>query len=243
MNRALVLIGSTLLLTGAAPAVKAVEVERNSATLQFTYAWPASAAAIPPLDRRFRAEMDKAWRSARATVREEQKLTREQKRPFNPQFFSNVWTSAGESKRLLSLEGMLGEFTGGAHPNSGNFALLWDRALAREIKLDTLFTRPGAFAAVTRAAYCKGLDAERLKKREGEKLDGMFSECPKYAELAIAPVDGDKDGRFDRLNFVASPYVAGPYVEGEYEIALPVTAALIAALKPQYRASFEAQRQ
>ena len=43
--------------------------------------------------------------------------------------------------------------------------------------------------------------------------------------------------------FVASPYVAGPYVEGEYEVELPVTARLIEALRPEYRESFEAQRQ
>ena len=41
---------------------------------------------------------------------------------------------------------------------------------------------------------------------------------------------------------VADPYVAGSYAEGRYEIRLPVTAAFVAALKPEYRASFEAQR-
>ena len=119
--------------------------------------------------------------------------------------------------------------------------MLWDRALGREAKLDSLFTRPGGLAAVTRPAYCKALDAERLKRREGEKLDGEFAACPKYADLAIAPVDSDQNGRFDTVDFVASPYIAGPYAEGKYEISLPVTAALTAALKPQYRASFAAR--
>lgn len=230
-------------LSAAAPATKGVKIERNSAALEFSYAWPAQAAAIPQLDRRFRADLAKAWRSAQATVREEQRLTRQQQRPFNPQFFSMSWTMAGESKRLLSLLSEHGEFTGGAHPNSSNGALLWDRALAREISPGSLFARPGGLAAATRAAYCKALDAERLKRREGEKLDGMFSECPKFSEVAIAPVDQTKDGRFDTLDFIAAPYTAGPYVEGEYEISLPVTPALVVALKPQYRQSFAPQRQ
>ena len=85
--------------------------------------------------------------------------------------------------------------------------------------------------------------AERQKRREGEKFGGDFDQCPKYSELAIAPADKDKDGRFDTIAMVASPYVAGPYVEGEYEIDVPVTRQLIAALKPAYRNSFEAQRQ
>ena len=243
MMRAIALLGCAMLLAGAVPPPKAVKVERNSAALEFSYAWPAEAAAIAPLDRRFRAAMDKAWREARAIVREEQKLTAEQKRPFNPQFYSMAWTNAGQSKRLLSLQSDHGEFTGGAHPNSSYGALLWDRALAREVKLHALFRNPAGLSAATRNAYCKALDAERLKRREGEKLDGDFSACPKFSELAIAPVDSNKDGRFDTIDFVASPYTAGPYVEGEYDISLPVTAALIAALKPHYRAAFEAQRQ
>lgn len=238
------IIAIALLLTGAAPAAKAVKVERNSASLAFSYAWPAQAAAVPQLDRRFRADMDKAWREARAIVREEQKLTAEQKRPFNPQFYSMAWTMAGETPRLLSLQSVHGAFTGGAHPNSDYGALLWDRALGREVKLDALFTRPAALSAATRTAYCKALDAERLKRREGQKLDlAEFNACPKYSAIVIAPVDKSKDGRFETLGFVASPYTAGPYVEGEYEISLPVTAALISALKPQYRASFALQRQ
>ena len=110
-----------------------------------------------------------------------------------------------------------------------------------EVKADALFAQTSALQATTRTAFCAGLDAERLKRRQGEKLDGEFGECPKYADLEISPADGDKDGRFETIIFVASPYVAGPYVEGEYEITLPVTQSLIAALKADYRASFQAQ--
>ncbi len=46
----------------------------------------------------------------------------------------------------------------------------------------------------------------------------------------------------DEITFHADPYVAGPYAEGDYDIALPVTQAVIEALKPAYRSSFEAQR-
>jgi hypothetical protein len=103
--------------------------------------------------------------------------------------------------------------------------------------------KSSSFPAISRAAYCKALDAERAQRREGEKLDGDFGACPKYAELKIAPFDNDGDGRFDRFHFVAEEYVAGPYVAGPYETPLPVTAELIAALKPEYRGSFEVYRQ
>jgi len=45
------------------------------------------------------------------------------------------------------------------------------------------------------------------------------------------------------LRLIADPYVAGPYAEGNYTVDLAVTSAVIAALKPEYRASFELQPQ
>jgi hypothetical protein len=232
------------LLCAAAAAAKPVKVEHNSKALEFSYGWPAEAAAIPALDRRFRTDMAKTLREARANAREDQQLAKSQNRDFNAHYYSMEWTTAGESARLLSLQSENGSFTGGAHPNTSYGALLWDRRTLREARIGSLFTRSGDFSAVTRSAYCKSLDAQRAKKRDGEKLDlPDFNECPKYSDLAIAPVDRNKNGRFDAIDFTASPYVAGLYVEGEYSVVVPVTARLIAALKPQYRASFEAQRQ
>lgn len=241
MARLILLLGIATASTSlnAAP----VKVERNSAALEFAYEWPREAAAIPALNKRFKNELDKAFREATGYAREDQKLARDQKRDFNPHFYSSAWTTAGSARRLLSLENQLGTFTGGAHPNAVNRALLWDRKLGREIEVGDQFLHPASFAKLTRAAYCRKLDTERLKKREGEKIGGDFDKCPPYSDLAIAPADKDKDGRFDTLRFTASPYTAGPYAEGEYEIELPVTRQLMAALKPIYRASYEPQRQ
>ncbi len=223
----------------AAPA----KFEKNSDTLEFTYEWSPQAAAIPALDHRFRGEVLKALGTARANVREDERLAREQKRDFHAHSYSMRWTTAGETPRLLSLQSEKGTFEGGAHPNSSFGALLWDRRTGREISVSSLFAKPADFEALTRAAYCRNLDAERKKRRQGERLAGDFDQCPKYSELAIAPVDSTRNRRFDQIAFTTSPYVAGPYVEGKYEIFVPVTAKLLAALKPAFRYSFEAQRQ
>lgn len=187
------------------------------------------------------------YKDAKAKLAEAQKnavedraLAREQKRDFNQHDFSFEWDTAGETPRLLSLQGTYGGFEGGAHPNSYSKALLWDRQSNREISVGSLFARPSDFTRLTHSVYCKRLDIERAKRREGMKLDlAEFNACPKYSDLAIAPVDRNHNGRFDSLDFIASAYVAGPYVEGEYEIFVPVTEKLIAALKPEYRSSFE----
>lgn len=241
MNRAAILIVLALVLSAAA---KPHRVVRKSPALEFTYEWPTQAAAIPALDMKFYKEARKALGEAQANALEDQKLAREQKRDFNGHYYSMVWNTAGETPRLLSLTSEFGSFEGGAHPNTSYNALLWDRSRGREIAIGDQFIRRLSFAALTRGAYCKALAKEQAKRRDGEKLDlPEFNECPKYSDLAIAPSDKDKDGRFDTWSFVTSPYVAGPYVEGEYEIELPITRQLVAAMKPAYRASYEAQRQ
>ena len=92
--------------------------------------------------------------------------------------------------------------------------------------------------------WCDALNKAREEKR-GEPVggDGMFDDCPKLSDIAIIPTDKDKNGRFERLMLIASPYVAGPYVEGSYEINLAATPDLVAVLKADYRPSFEVQTQ
>lgn len=242
MNRS-ILAAATLLLAAAA-AAGPVEIEHGSGALKFSYQWPAEVASVPALERKFRAELSKAYHEALANGLEDQKLYHAQGRKGVEDFYSMTWISAGETSRLLSLQSELSTFTGGAHPNTSYDALIWDRKLNRKTSMDSLLGAPGKLAVVTRPAYCRALDSERSKRRRGEKLDlPEFNACPKYSDLAIAPVDSNKNGRFDAIAFVASPYLAGPYVEGEYAIKVPVSAKLIAALKPEFRASFEAQRQ
>jgi len=242
MNRGFLAAAALLLATSG--TAKPVKVEHDSGALQFSYEWPSEAAAIPALDRKFRADLVKAYDEALANGRDDQKLYRAQQREGAQDSYSMAWTSAGETSRLLSLQNELSTFTGGAHPNTSYDALIWDRKLNRQTSMEALFGGALTLSAVTRETYCKALDEERMKRREGEKLDlPEFNACPKYSDLAIAPVDTNKNGRFDAIDFVASPYVVGPYVEGEYAITVPVTPRLIAALKPEFRSSFEAQRQ
>ena len=221
-----------------------VKIAHDSKTLQFSYSWPAEAADAPALVKRFRAEAAKAYKDALAIATENQKLYREQKRDGMQDFYSMEWSTAGQTPRLLSLQNELSTFTGGAHPNTSYDALLWDRKAKRAISWITLFRQPGSFSALTRTHYCRALDKERAKRREGEKL-GLpdFNACPKFSDLAVAPVDSNHDGRFDTIEYVASPYTAGPYAEGAYNITLPVTSQLIAAIKPEFRNSFARQRQ
>lgn len=241
MARAMFIAAALLMATGASAAP--MKMDRKSDALEFTYEWPAEAAAIPELDRRFHADAAKAYRRYLALGRVDKQLYRRQQRGTVTDFYSKKWSTAGETAQFLSLQYVLSTYTGGAHPNTSYGALLWNRRSARPISTEALFRQPGSFAALTRQAYCHALDRERAKRRQGEQLGGDFDQCPPFSDLAIAPLDKNKDGRFETIDFVASPYTAGPYSEGEYELELPISLQLIAAIKPAYRRSFEPQRQ
>ena len=228
----------------AAPATaRDVTIVRNSPVLKFTYEWPREAAADNRLDRVLRAEANKEWRERLDGEIDNRKNDKGEGFEFRQGYDTFYWKTAGQTPRLLSLQGTGEAMSSGmAHPEHWNETLLWDRRARKEIKLESLFSNPASFAPLTRVAYCAALAKEQRKRLE-RAGGGDPDPCPNYTDLAIAPADKNKDGRFDSIDFVAPPYAAGYYALGEFDIALPVTIAIIRAVKPEYRSSFEAQRQ
>jgi len=231
------------LLLAAAIAAKPFVVDTESARLDFRYAFPAEVNAIPALAGKLRADMRANRAEAVTDARNAAAAAPKLKMPFNKHSFAKDWQLAGQSARLLTLSGGMSLYLGGAHGSFSYVAMLWDRARNREVDVSGLFT-PGAFDRLTRANLCRALDAERRERRGGEEpIEGSFSECPPRADFAVVPVDANRNGRFEAIDFLAGSYVAGPYAEGTYEIRLPVDGRLLKALKPEYRTSFERQRQ
>src|SRR6476469_5331109 len=106
---------STLLLL-AAPAA----VASTAGHVDFRYRWSAEAAAIPTLDRRFRADAAKQLRSLRQDVVVDRQVRRKMGSAMADirYSFERDWRTAGQSARLLSLTAATSTFTGGAHGNS-----------------------------------------------------------------------------------------------------------------------------
>jgi hypothetical protein len=239
----MVMLALLLGLAASTAPVKSGLGSSPSVSLDYRNSWPREAAAIPALSRELRIEAEGSLERARRDAAEDLRSARDDKRPFHQHYFVLAWRTVGQSGTLLSLQSRADIYTGGAHPMSTWRSILWDRRAGKPVHMGDLFTISSSFEALTRPAYCKALDTERLKRREGRKLGGDFDECPKFADLSITPIDKNKDGLFDAIVYVASPYTAGPYVEGSYSITLPLTPRLITAMKPRYRPSFEAQRQ
>ena len=223
------------------PPAKAFVFDQEDDLIDFHFAWPAEAAAVPQLVARFKAEMAKAKDELIAGAREDKAWREKDGLEFHGFQSSTDYKTAGQSDRLLSLSVDAASYTGGAHGNYGTNALLWDRATAVEINARDLFAAPANRDRLLTQRWCDAINKAREEKR-GEPVGGggMFDDCPKLDDIAIVPTDKDGNGRFERMILTASPYVAGPYAEGDYEIDLPVTADLIAGLKAEYRSSFEA---
>ncbi|MEH3101559.1 DUF4163 domain-containing protein [Sphingomonas adhaesiva] len=205
----------------------------------FGYTYPAAAARIAPL--RAWLEADRKTLNARflADVRAAKREAKRDGYPYRDWDFQKEWSVVTETPRFLSLSGSLYTFTGGAHGGTASLALLWDKRTQRRLAPTAIFTSPAAIQSALGDAFCDRLDTERAKRR-GEPVrrgTDTFSNCPKVAEATL--ILGSTDRRaIDRVGLLADQYVAGPYAEGMYEVTLPVTPRLLAAVRPEYRAAF-----
>ncbi|WP_408589766.1 PdaC/SigV domain-containing protein [Novosphingobium sp.] len=225
-----------------APAAAARKVSVSNDLYQFDYAYPAAAAAIPALKARLDADLDKQQADLATQARDAQKDAKANDFPFHAWSRSADWQVVTELPGWLSLSTIRGEFTGGAHPNYAFDTLLWDKAAGKARTATDLFTSQRALGDAVRKDFCAELDRQRLKKRgpdsQGSGID-EFNACIDPLEQTI--ILGSKGHKgFDRIGFLIAPYNAGPYAEGDYQVTLPVSPALLATVKPEYRAAFAA---
>ena len=178
----------------------------------------------------------------RKTPPQDMKLAASQKREFHQHFFSRSWATVGQSVRLLSLESATGTFTGGAHPNSTNGALLWDRRLNREIRWPHCSCGRGRSNADPSGLLqeARRRAAQAPRRRKARRPVRRMSQILRAGDRPIRWRQGSplRSHPFRRLSLCRRPLR-----RGAYEIDVPVSRQLMAAIKPAYRASFEPQRQ
>lgn len=228
---------ATLSATAKAAAnANEVEVVEDNALFHFAFAYPVAAAAIPAL----KAELDARRDDARSELAGWAKVGRDEVEHFMRYDRSVHWSVVADLPGWLSLLERRYEFTGGAHGNTYSGPMLWDKNANRARTVPELFASRAALSAAIRAPYCDALDNQRAEKR-GEAIKRDNSDphyaCPDPLELTLILGSADMQ-HFTRIGLIADPYVAGPYVEGGYEVTLPVTPALLNAVKPEYRSAF-----
>jgi hypothetical protein len=217
------------------PAASARAVTERTRNFEFEYAYPAAAAAIPELVVELEADLARQRRElARIAPRPE-----DGERPI-PYARSVQWDVVTELPGWLSLSAAVYADTGGAHPNRWSQALLWDKAASKSRKATDLFVSGAALAEAIRVPFCRALNRQRAARRgEVVRSDSgeMFDECidPTASTVILGSANGQQ---FDRIGVLIAPYEAGSYAEGDYEVTVPVTRAVMAVVKPQYRSVF-----
>ena len=222
---------------------EAVSIKASDPGLSFTYGWPAAAAAIPELDQWLRGNADHLRREAAARARNDIAEARKSGYDMHDHSYEETWSVVADAPRLLVLQSEGYVFTGGAHGMPVVTTLFWDKQARRRLGPTDLFDTARLYATIG-PAFCKALDDERAKRRgapvdrkaPGEIAD--FVSCVDPAKQILLPVARRGGGALDTVRLVIMPYEAGPYAEGIYQLDLPVTDAVMAAVKPDWRAAF-----
>lgn len=148
-------------------------------------------------------------------------------------------TPGGETAKLFSLIRTNSEYTGGAHPNASFAAILWDKALKREITAADLLTK-GADLSALDTALCAAINAEKKRRdptAQTVSLTGADWSCPRAAQTPFVLATGTQPGKAGGLVFLIGPYQVGPYAEGSYEVTVPQSA-FRALVAPAYADEF-----
>jgi len=226
----------------AAVVASSAVAQKPAATAyyEFDYTYPAQAARIAPLKAWLEADKAKqrAW-VTRASIqaRKEAKAART---PFRAYELQQGWEVVTETPRFLSLSSASYSDTGGAHGNGSSGGLIWDKQAGRRLNAVSLFLSPAAFQTAVMTPWCRWMRGERTRRLGADAgNDTVFGQCPAAKDVTV--LLGSSNGRaFDRIGVIADQYVVGSYAEGPYEHTLPVTQAVLRAVKPEYRAAFAA---
>ena len=219
------------------------DVDESNALYEFQYAYPAAAGAIPALKSQLDSDIDRQKAELVDAAKAQQAEAKKNGFEYHALGRWIAWKVVTDLPGWLSLSQDIGSYEGGAHPNHGFASLVWDRQANRRRETLDLFISKEALSRAIRKDFCAALDRERAKKRGGENGGGVipeFDQCIDPAESTIILGSSNRKA-FDRIGVLIAPYEAGPYVEGDYEVTLPVTAAVLAAVKPEYRATFVAK--
>ncbi|MCW5647169.1 MAG: DUF3298 and DUF4163 domain-containing protein [Sphingopyxis sp.] len=217
----------------------ASDVRQNDDLIEFAYAYPRDAAAIPQLAEWL--DNDRATRrdALLAAARRDRAAADKAGFPYRRHSHLQKWQTVTNTPRFLSLSAEIDTYKGGAHGMTNFATALWDRNRARQLQPLDLFASGDAFDAAIREPFCAGI--KRAKAAKGivaeEAPDSPFARCPPASAQTVWL--GSSDGRYlDRMTIAIAPYEIGPFAEGSYKINVPVTKAVADVVKDEFARDF-----
>lgn len=232
-------IGMVFPIDAKEPASGTYKVQEKTAFYEVEYSYPRAVRALPELRLYLESRISRAKTDLISDAVAQGRRARAEGEDFQPYLLHIDWTSVADLSRWMSLSGVNMAHMGGAHPQHGRMALLWDKSANVNRQVIDLFSSPPEFSAAVRADFCRALDQRR--RQNGVDLDAMddrlFEKCPDPAGLAVVLRSADRQ-HFTHLGILIDPYLVGPYSEGSYDITVPVTPSILSAVKPHYQSVF-----
>lgn len=217
----------------------ASDVRESNDLIEFAYAYPVEAARIAGLAKWLDGDRQTKRDALIADATRDQKAAEKDGFPYHAHAYLQKWLRVTDTPRFLSLSAEIATYTGGAHGMTSFDSLLWDRNRAIRIKPLDLFISGEAFDAAIRDDFCARIKQAKAAKgiQNPDEPGSPFAKCPPASAQTVWL--GSTDGRYlDRMTIAIAPYEIGPFAEGSYKINVPVTAALVGAVKPEYARDF-----
>lgn len=223
----------------AAKNAPASNVKENNDLIEFAYAYPREAAAIPELAKWLDSDRATKRDALIAAAQRDKAAADKGEFPYRPHSHLQTWQRVTSTPRFLSLSAEIETYMGGAHGMTTFDTLLWDRNRRKQVKPLDLFKSGEAFDAAIRDPFCTGI--KRAKAARGiaadEEPDSPFAKCPPASAQTVWL--GSSDGRYlDRMTIAIAPYEVGPFAEGSYKINVPVTGLLVKAVRDEFARDF-----
>ena len=223
----------------SAKSAAASNVEESNDLIEFAYAYPRAAATIAGLATWLDADRATRRDALIAAAQRDKAAAEKAGFPYRKHSHLQTWQLVTDTPRFLSLSAEIQTYTGGAHGMTSFATLIWDRNRAKQLQPLDLFTSGEAFDAAIREPFCAGI--KRAKAAKGivreEAPDSPFAQCPPASAQTVWI--GSSDGRYlDRMTIAIAPYEIGPFAEGSYRINVPVTGAVVAAVKDEFKRDF-----
>ena len=223
----------------APEAVRYESLDETDGEFRFSYNWPAQVTAIPALSAMLTKERSTLYDEWQAKWTGAKKDVPSDCQACRTYSYGKDWQVVTDIERYLSLSAQVTTYTGGAHGMLVFDSAVFDRKTGALLDPVNMFRSKEALNAAVKDAFCAQLDRGRAKKRGGRDIGGTFSECIEPVANSAVILGSASGQRFDRIGFLIPPYNAGPYAEGSYEVTLNLTPAILDAVRPEYRRSFQ----
>lgn len=222
-----------------AKGASASNVKESGALVEFAYAYPREAAQVPELAHYLDTDREVKREALLAAAERDKAAAEKGNFPYHPHSHLQKWLRVTSTPRFLSLSAEIETYMGGAHGMTSFETLLWDRNKRRTLKPLDLFSSSEAFDAAIRDDFCARIKQAKAAKgiHSPDEPDSVFAKCPPASAQTVWL--GSSDGRYlDRMTVAIEPYEVGPFAEGSYKINIPVTSALVRAVKPEFARDF-----